>query len=716
MDEIKNFIVQHSITLPKRLSRRVSMVILKSENYDVFLKKTINLMRQCKYRAALSLIESKKNVFYHFNDSWKYQILESNCILKIIKKKLSKHQKEILNNNTHQNYSLIFWFNQVFFLLEILTLNLRTDLDKTLNLNEEININRIEYIVQVHLSLIYYLCVYSKIKDQIPQLCSYFAITERLMNYINFTRQAKTLNIFQKILLLRANLLIENLDFENSLKYQKLTMDICFREFFLLVDFDSGLNSYNLPGNKKYKEYIFQNIINMVLCFYLRGVCFEFFGNITKSIEAYKQSRWISVKFLKDNQSEFTCFMKNIEKRAFIYFYIMEDIKNEIELIRNEKIEKEKEKIKKLELEEKENEEILKKISSGQSLNNFGNLEHILSNIGTANIREIETDKYNLGKSKKSKFILSTMSMLNNLLSYKFNDILQNMEKIEISKMDKNTEKKIHRRLEQLEYNRNSNLKKQFSLKNYKSKSLLKLKSPQFTKKKLIYFKSSNNNTQTNSNKNYNSNNKNCIRNSKDKSVSIKRRFLKGEKKFNSFILNSSNFSKKLLEKKKFLEKFSKKEIEFHKQNLFAKKFEIDPEIEEFNKHKVNFDVENTFNLKLILAQFQNHQKSKLKSMLKDNTLNNQNNYKKLILKSTNINDRKIFLTSLSLQNTKKHDSDDKTKINSSNFDIIKQLNKETFDISKIIEEKNKLYKSCSVQTMKPKNKKIIQFFQKNNY
>ena len=66
MDEIKNFIVQHSITLPKRLSRRVSMVILKSENYDVFLKKTINLMRQCKYRAALSLIESKKKCILSF--------------------------------------------------------------------------------------------------------------------------------------------------------------------------------------------------------------------------------------------------------------------------------------------------------------------------------------------------------------------------------------------------------------------------------------------------------------------------------------------------------------------------------------------------------------------------------------------------------------------------------------------------------------------------
>ena len=96
--------------------------------------------------------------------------------------------------------------------------------------------------------------------------------------------------------------------------------------------------------------------------------------------------------------------------------------------------------------------------------------------------------------------------------------------------------------------------------------------------------------------------------------------------------------------------------------------------------------------------------------MLKDNILNNPNDYQKLMLKSANINDRKIFLTSL---NPQKNDSYDKTKINSSNFDIIKQLNRETFDISKIIEEKNKLYKSCSVQTMKPKNKKFIQFTRK---
>ena len=47
----------------------------------------------------------------------------------------------------------------------------------------------------------------------------------------------------------------------------------------------------------------------------------------------------------------------------------------------------------------------------------------------------------------------------------------------------------------------------------------------------------------------------------------------------------------------------------------------------------------------------------------------------------------------------------DKKSINSSNLDIIKQLNKETEAINKSIAVKSKLYKSCSAITIKPKDK-----------
>ena len=704
MDEIKKFINQHSITFPKRLSRRISLAILKTEDYDIFLKKLMYLMSQCKYREALRIIESKKNFYYNFNDSWKYQILESNCILKIIRKKLYKYQKEISNNNQHQNYSLLFWFNQVFFILEKLTLNLRTDLDKTINLNEEININRIEYIVQVHLSLIYYLCLYSKLIGQIPQLCSYFAITERIMNYISFIRQAKTLSILQKILLLRANLLIENLDFEKSLIYQKLSIDICFREFFLLVDFDSGLNSDYLGRNKKNKKYIYDNIINMVLCFYLRGVCFEFFGNISKSIEAYKQSRWLCVKFLNKNQPEFTFFMKKIEKRNFFYYNILKDIEKEIQIIKIEKFLKEGEKMKIIEQsknEERENSDILRKISSGNSIKNFGKLENILEKIGSIELKDIENNKYYLGKSKKSKFILSTISMINNLLNDNFNDILCNMKKIEINKMDQNTKKIIDKRLKDLE----------------RTKSSIKIKSPKYNKKNLVYLKLDDEN-----NTHQKKDNINHIKYYNNLSIKIKKRrrsvLIKGNdnNKINSFISNCS-LSKNNLKKKKYLEKLYKKEIDFHKENLYAKRFEIEPEIEKFNREKVNSNTKNTFDLKLILVNYQHHKKSSLKTMIKNSIIDDNKNSKNNINKNIhfeplyhtyrNNSSNKLSLTSqIFLAHFKNNDSIikvDKKSVNSSNLDIIKQLNKETNYLNKSIKEKHKLIKSCSSSFIKPK-------------
>ena len=59
----------------------------------------------------------------------------------------------------------------------------------------------------------------------------------------------------------------------------------------------------------------------------------------------------------------------------------------------------------------------------------------------------------------------------------------------------------------------------------------------------------------------------------------------------------------------------------------------------------------------------------------------------------------------LNLKNNKSQIKVDKQSINSSNFDIIKQLNKETENINKSIAVKNKLYKSCSAVSIKPKDK-----------
>ena len=704
MDEMKLFI-QKQIKSSNHSNKRIS-IDLNSENnnYETWLKTIKSSIAACKYREAIKKIELKKNKFCNLNNCWKYQILEIKCILKVIKKKLSKHSQEIINENQKQNHSIKFWFNEVFYILEILTIKIRPDINNNINIDEEKNLNIIEYIVQAHLNTLYILCLYSKLINEIPQLCSYFAMTDRLFSYINFTRNPKTLNLFQRILLLRVNLNIENLDFCNSLKYQKISMDTCFREFFLLVDFDDGLNSNNISLIDKNKNFlIYKNIINMVLCFYLRGICFELLGNINLSIESYKQSRWLCDKFLYKIQPEFTFFMKKIEKRSFIYYKIFHDIKKELKKVKDEfEIIKENELIN---LQFKEHEEFLTKIANGQSINNFGNLENILEKIGHLQLKDIEIEKYNLGKSKKSKFILSTISIINNLLSDDFTDVLQNMKKIEINKMDKTTKKSIYKKIEYLKNNNRSKSCVELKSPNKRIISPFKLKSPNFTRKGILYLKSDSKNIHNKIN-NFNINNNS---NNKNKTISHKI-----QNKRNHFIVNY-NLSKSHLEKKKYLENLSRKEIDFHKKNLYAKRFEIDPDVEIFNRKKVNIEAEKSFNYKLLLAKFQINKKTNLKDMIKSNLFNTRhfmgsNSRKKIYYQPLTPSlkqvrkSKRLSLTSQSfISNSEiklKTIKVDKDSINSGNINIIKQLNKETYNINKTKEEKNKLYKSCSANSI----------------
>ena len=709
MDEIKLFI-QKQIKSSNHSNKRIS-IDLNSENnnYETWLKTIKSSIAACKYREAIKKIELKKNKYCNLNNCWKYQILEIKCILKVIKKKLSKHSQEIINENQKQNHSIKFWFNEVFYILEILTIKIRPDINNNINIDEEKNLNIIEYIVQAHLNTLYILCLYSKLINEIPQLCSYFAMTDRLFSYINFTRNPKTLNLFQRILLLRVNLNIENLDFSNSLKYQKISMDICFREFFLLVDFDNELNSNNISLIDKNKNFlIYKNIINMVLCFYLRGICFELLGNINLSIESYKQSRWLCDKFLYKIQPEFTFFMKKIEKRSFIYYKIFHDIKKELKKVKDEfEIIKENELIN---LQFKEHEEFLTKIANGQSINNFGNLENILEKIGDLQLKDIDIEKYNLGKSKKSKFILSTMSIINNLLSDDFTDVLQSMKKIEINKMDKTTKKSIYKKIEYLKNNNRSKsnveLKSTKNSLNNKIISCLKLKTPNFARKGILYLKSDSKNKYKKNNK-YNINN--LGNNNNNKTINHKL-----QNKRNYFIINY-NLSKSHLEKKKYLENLSQKEIDFHKKNLYAKRFEIDPDVEIFNRKKVNIDAEKSFNYKLLLAKYQINKKSNLNDKIKSNLINTKNSIGNHSMKNIyyhsltpSLNQirksKRLSITSQSFisnyEPKLKNINVDKDTINSGNINIIKQLNKETYNINKTIEEKNKLYKSCSANSI----------------
>ena len=81
MDEIKIFIIHQTNLLSKNLLRRNSRgKIITIENFNTWINSIKTSMRCCKYREALKIIEGNKQLFLNYKDSWKFEILEIECI------------------------------------------------------------------------------------------------------------------------------------------------------------------------------------------------------------------------------------------------------------------------------------------------------------------------------------------------------------------------------------------------------------------------------------------------------------------------------------------------------------------------------------------------------------------------------------------------------------------------------------------------------------
>lgn len=187
------------------------------------------------------------------------------------------------------------------------------------------------------------------------------------------------------------------------------------------------------PHIKKSVEEIIENIS---LNFYLRGVIFENLGDIDSALDSYKEVEWFSMKFLQKKSPFFAKYMSSLLRCAWNNFNLITKLKEE------------KEKRKNLNNFLKSIDEAKKnsKIKAIKNKNSFSNiklsnkrydkkLRNLINNIGKELYKEEEIKNYYLyNKFTKTGYILSTVKMIDNLLSKDFKDVLKKMEKIEITK------------------------------------------------------------------------------------------------------------------------------------------------------------------------------------------------------------------------------------------------------------------------------------------
>ena len=706
------------------------------EEYNQWLDDLKQLMENRLFRQVLKDIEEKKNKYDQIKtELWKYRLIKSKAILKIIKIKMRKHYNEIILENSSQNISLKFWFNQIFLTLEELILEFRYDINEHLNYNSKEIIEPIQTIIEYHLEFIYYLCIYSfKVNEVIP-LLAYLSIVDRFIPFIPFFSRSKILNYFQNIILFKIKILVENYDFLSSFENAKILFKLCFREMHIFLDVNSEIKIGSFHSINKYKNKNKNNdgfcriIQKLTMAYFLRGVVCENLGYFKQAIDSYRQCRWFSSEFLFDYNKEIFKFFRHLERKYIIYKEIFYDIRNEF-LIKNNQQKYKKVKTKKKYILGSFRNNRKRSIDSRTNMNKSNHhssirlksstinspikrkrLENLLNNIGNNLYKEEENRNNSIFKKfTKNSFVLSTVNMINNLLSDQFNHILKKMKKVEITKPEeeinhlinwtinikrqkefkdglarlKDSHKnKIYRNNSCIQFENFSinnyytqNLKQKLKLRNYNA-SKIDDQSKENTEKSIC-----NNYTQLMKSKSLKNEisafdniikSKSTITLSKNNQTKSTKNFQRKYQNILKYPLNKDVFSKSVLSKKNFLDMFYGKELNFQKKLLKLKGYDIEKNTNNYNHQKAINSAEQDFNIIRCFAESKNTKKNLLNLVKNTNDFNHleimlQN--KKLRARS----DKQLNLKKLNNFMLLNHINPVKDKYNPDN---VKQINEE---------------------------------------
>ena len=457
MEKIKEYINKEMENYNDISSESNNSIIIKNkkkdpheklkEDFEIWLENLNRSMHLSKFRQVLGEIEyGKKNFESIPNEHWRYKIIQLKAIFHIIKRKIKKYPFEISKEGSKQNRSVLFWFNLSFLLLEQLILLFREDLNSHIKLKSKEVLKPIQYIYFGHIQLLYLLIKFSYINGEIQNICAYLSMVDRLINYSGYIVNINTLPLLQRIYLFRVKICLANSDFINGIKYVKKTIDLCTDQLIYIIDYDLSLDKLQnyerdlrnpFKINKMNKKVIDEIFVNISMAFYLRGVLSELLGNVTKAIDSYKQSKFFAIKFLRDKYYNFAMFFNSLQNNGYIYLAVMDEFKElkeqkEIQAkIKNDLLMKKKY-YQKLKYQKNYN----KYYSNIQTKQNLykGDLKKFLDRAGDILYKEEQNRHSILKKFTKTNYITSTMKMLNNLLSKDFKNVLERMDKVEVTK------------------------------------------------------------------------------------------------------------------------------------------------------------------------------------------------------------------------------------------------------------------------------------------
>ena len=228
-------------------------------DYEIWIENLKTSMHLCKYRKVITEIEARKHYFDLIEElHWKYQYIEIDAIFKLLKKKILTHSQDIAKEGSHHQRSCFFWFNQIYIILEQLLLELRPDLNKKLDYNNEDMVKPVQCILDSIIKFCFLLLLFAQINQQLPDMLSYLSIIDKIIPFMRFTNKGSSYIYIQKIQLFKVKILTENCEFITAVTTLEGNIDFCLDYIQLFSDDDYNAYVFDLKDEQrlKYQEYL----------------------------------------------------------------------------------------------------------------------------------------------------------------------------------------------------------------------------------------------------------------------------------------------------------------------------------------------------------------------------------------------------------------------------------------------------------------------------
>jgi hypothetical protein len=304
------------------------------------------------YKKTIKEIDSliKNQDIDWYGKAWKFHILKIRAQLKIIKKKIEKYLIVHFEKakSKYKINSIKKYFKHV---LE----NLNLFIEKYSASKDNEDIIKVDNLLHCYFEYIYLYCLFNKKLGKTKEIISYLSLLIRLYNETKLIfKSERTLSHLERCLILFCQILISNHDYLSAINYINIITKICLEHLVYNVeDLSEGvfiddkkrpviikkkkdniilsLKEQEIEMEKSYGDKNIKKIIvNLIILFYYRGICYENMGKINYSIKSYYQIIWLNNKFFYHSLQKSSLLFQNTLEKSIELKYILDYVMRRI--------------------------------------------------------------------------------------------------------------------------------------------------------------------------------------------------------------------------------------------------------------------------------------------------------------------------------------------------------------------------------------------------